>query len=125
MNKSLQVIEGLSSIIPEAMEGEVNIDVEGKRVYVRSPFNREFVRQAKKLRGKWDSERRAWRFGKQKEDDVRTLVSDVFGVESGVVETEATDKQLEFVQRLFPLIKANNGESALRKELNDREEKSS
>lgn len=56
------------------------VTVDGK-LYVVSPYSRDFVDMAHQLGGKWDKERRAWAFDPALEAKVLDVLRDVYGWE--------------------------------------------
>ena len=55
----------------------MKIETSETKVKVYSPFNREFINEAKKLNGKWDGS--AWVFDPRDEQRVRDICKDIYG----------------------------------------------
>ena len=71
----------MSKVLPE-------IEVNGKYVWVSSPYDRKFVEKARLLGGAWSAESSKWRFSRDTLDAVRAVVKEVYGVDplDGAVE---------------------------------------
>lgn len=70
---------------------DVSILVEGETLVVKTPYNTDFVAQAKrKLAGRWDGISKVWRFRLKDEQNVRRTVIEVFGSD-GTTTMEVVD----------------------------------
>lgn len=59
---------------------EVVVKVQDEMVFVKSPYNEDFVARAKKtLAGKWDGKLSMWTFAKTDEMAVRSLCQEIYG----------------------------------------------
>ncbi len=66
---------------------EVQIWEADGRILVRSPYDKEFVRGAKKLGGKWKGEAKVWAFDLDATEAVRALVGECYPGDDVVVPT--------------------------------------
>jgi hypothetical protein len=58
---------------------DIRITVEGANVYTVTPYNADYTAAAKNLGGRWDGDRRAWRFAAKNEQHVRDLLTNCYG----------------------------------------------
>jgi hypothetical protein len=58
------------------------IELEGM-IFLVSPYAREFPKEAKRIGGLWDSERKAWRFDARDKSRVMELAREFWGYEPG------------------------------------------
>lgn len=76
------------------MSRDVKIENRGDIVTVVSPFNSDFIDQAKKLGGKWDAHMGYWYFPADMAPQVRELVIDIYG-DDGTGATCTVDIEFE------------------------------
>ncbi len=57
----------------------IQVSRENGKVVVSSPYNRDFITGARRLGGRWDSDRRVWVFDAAQEGLVRQLLVDAYG----------------------------------------------
>jgi hypothetical protein len=65
----------------------IKVEIRNNRVYTETPFNREFVSEAKGMGGKWDAEAKAWHFDVRDETRARELLTSIFGTDGSSTET--------------------------------------
>lgn len=58
---------------------DIKLETIDNRIYVTSPYDRQFVAGAHNLGGHWDSERRAWAFDPRDDARVKSLLSKIYG----------------------------------------------
>jgi len=61
------------------MAREVKLFIQDGRVVVKAPGNKEFLKEAKKLQGRYDKAKKVWVFARGKEPLVRKALLDIFG----------------------------------------------
>jgi len=65
----------------------VTVTTANGKTSVKSPFDREFVTEAKTIGGRWDAANKAWTFDARDEDRVRDLCRQVYGTDGNPVDT--------------------------------------
>lgn len=79
----------------------MNISVENGKAYIKTPYNRDFVKQIKLIgSAKWDSNRRVWTVPEEYIDAVRKTMVDVYG-ESDIQSDEKIKITMEFVDDFY------------------------
>ena len=73
------------------------------RLFVRTPFNREFTDAMKKLHGKWNPEEKSWVIDKGRKDEVIELIEKHFGsmTSSGPTLKSTVDRIIEDSSALY------------------------
>jgi len=61
------------------MAREVKLFKQDGRVVVKAPGNKEFLKEAKKLQGRYDKAKKVWVFARGKEPLVKKALLDIFG----------------------------------------------
>ena len=69
------------------------IKIEDGKVKVQSEYNREFVKKAHEVQGKWESP--FWTFPEENEELVRNALFEVYGEDGRVHETVSVDLDME------------------------------
>jgi hypothetical protein len=62
------------------MKTQISLRKENNEIVVVVPFNEDFIKSAKNLQGKWNSEKNAWIFDENLEEHVKNLLIKVYGV---------------------------------------------
>lgn len=65
----------------------VTVTTENGKTSVTSPYDAEFVTQAKTIGGKWDGSTKAWKFDARDEQRVRDLCRQVYGTDGNPIES--------------------------------------
>jgi excisionase family DNA binding protein len=60
---------------------DVQVDTTEGITYLISPYNTDVPPRAKEIGGRWDPDRKAWRFDSRDEDRVRALAREIFGTD--------------------------------------------
>lgn len=61
----------------------VKITKDGNSITTQTAYNPKFAERARKLAGKWDSQRKVWVFPSSQEDRVRALCREIYGTDGG------------------------------------------
>lgn len=65
----------------------INVTKENSKINVESPYNPEFISEAKKIGGRWNPSLMAWQFSATIESNVRELLVEVYGTDGQETET--------------------------------------
>jgi len=58
---------------------QVQIKENGRKIQVTSPYNPTFVKRAKTLGGRWNSENKTWDFHQDDREDVEVVLGEMYG----------------------------------------------
>lgn len=64
----------------------ITVTTKNGKTSVKSPFDPDFVTQAKTIGGRWDAANKAWTFDARDEDRVRDLCREIYGTDGNPVE---------------------------------------
>jgi len=65
--------------LAKSASDRTEITEEGDRIVIRTPYNEEFIKKIKEIKGRrWDAERRVWTAPKASESAVRKIVRNCF-----------------------------------------------
>lgn len=68
----------------------IKIEKCNKKITVKTPYSRIFIREARKLNGKWDNTEKVWVFDTRDEKKVREICLNIYG-NDGISELEKVD----------------------------------
>lgn len=57
----------------------VSFEIKNDRLYIETPYDRDFISEVKKIGGRWDRDARMWHVDPREEEQARTLTRNIFG----------------------------------------------
>ena len=73
---------------------QIRVYVKDSKVYSVTPYSTDFVTEAKKLNGKWDSAAKAWVFDERDGERVREICRKIYGTDGATIDLELVTVRL-------------------------------